>query len=63
MTERSSSRHPSSEAQATTVETFKCWSCGRAYPTEGKPEGQCPSCGQTCNRDRCEVVLTSNQGY
>ncbi len=55
--------NPSSEAQATTVESYKRWNCGRTYPTEGKHKGQCPSCGRTCNRARCEVVFTSNQGY
>lgn len=52
-----------SEMKATSVEVFKCWNCGQDYPTEGKNEGRCPTCGQTCTRDRCQVFFTSNEGY
>lgn len=52
-----------SEPQAYSEESFKCWNCGLMYATEGKNEGRCPVCNQTCTREKCEVLSASNQGY
>jgi len=52
-----------SEKIATSVESFRCWNCGEMYPTDGRNEGRCPVCGQTCTRERCEVLFASNEGY
>lgn len=52
-----------SESKALTEESFKCQNCGQMFPTNQQREGKCPVCGFTCNRERCEVVQSSNQGY
>jgi rRNA maturation endonuclease Nob1 len=49
--------------QATSEESFKCWNCGLMYATEGRAEARCPSCGQTCTREKCMVSQSSNEDY
>ena len=52
-----------SKQRATSIESFKCWNCGHEYPTEGEKAGCCPVCGQTCTRERCEVLYASYEDY
>ncbi len=52
-----SADRPSSE------ESYKCRNCGRSFPVGDGTQAACPTCGQTCTRETCQVVVTSNQGY
>ena len=49
--------------QATSEESFKCWNCGLMYATNGRAEAHCPTCGETCTRERCVVSQSSNEDY
>ena len=51
------------EGATSSSEVFKCWNCGTMYPTSGQSEGQCPVCGESCSRERCEVLDASNEGF
>jgi hypothetical protein len=48
---------PSSE------ESYKCSNCGTSFPVGEGTQAKCPTCGKTCTRETCQVVVTSNQGY
>ena len=50
-------------AQATSSEMFRCSKCGCEFETEGKNEGPCPCCTNTCTRDSCRVMNASNEGF
>ncbi len=47
----------------TSEESYKCAQCGTSFPVGDATQAKCPTCGKTCTRDTCQVVVTSNQGY
>lgn len=44
-------------------ETFLCPVCGEMFPTYGRDDGACPVCRTQCNRQRCRVLFSSNEGF
>lgn len=47
----------------TTIETFKCPTCGMMFATDGKDEGKCPADGTHCTREMCVVIESSDEDF
>lgn len=45
---------------STTVQSFKCSSCGNMFPED---QGTCDVCGHDCSQSACEIVQVSNEDY
>jgi len=53
----------STRATASTVECFKCSSCGDMFPTEGLESKKCPVCGHVDIRREDRVVMCSIEDF
>lgn len=42
---------------------YKCSQCGNMFEPENKVKTNCPVCGNSCSKDSCKFVHSSNEGY